>query len=111
LRIAYQARAGCDDVRSGEEVSVRLATGADWQLDGATLRTGFACLKFSMDAPQYYQYNFATAAGGITTWQGQAQGDLNGDGAVYSLFTLAGAVNATNAFNLAPNIVETNPEE
>jgi type IV pilus assembly protein PilA len=95
----------------GKKYQSNSATGTDWQLDGATLRTGFACLKFSMDAPQYYQYNFTTAAGGITTWQGQAQGDLNGDGVVFSLFTLAGAVNATNAFNLAPNITETNPEE
>jgi len=30
---------------------------------------------------------------------------------VFSLFTLDGAVNASNAFNLAPNIVETNPED
>jgi type IV pilus assembly protein PilA len=85
--------------------------GADWQLDGLLPRTGFVCLKFSMDAPQYYQYNFTTAAGGVTTWQGQAQGDLNGDGVVYSLFTLDGAVNAGKAFNLAPNIVESNPED
>jgi type IV pilus assembly protein PilA len=84
---------------------------ADWQLDGNSPHTGFVCLKFSMDAPQYYQYNFVTAAGGLTTWQGQARGDLNGDGVVFSLFTLDGAVNASNAFNLAPNIVETNPED
>jgi type IV pilus assembly protein PilA len=95
----------------GKKYQSNSATGTDWQLDGAVLRKGFACLKFSMDAPQYYQYNFTTAAGGVTTWSGQAQGDLNGDGVVFSLFTLAGAVNATKAFNLAPNIVETNPEE
>jgi len=95
----------------GKKYQSDSATGADWQLDGTLPRTGFACLKFSMDAPQYYQYNFTTAAGGVTNWSGQAQGDLNGDGAVFSLFTLAGAVNATKAFNLAPNIVETNPEE
>jgi type IV pilus assembly protein PilA len=85
--------------------------GVDWQLDGALPRTGFVCLKFSMDAPQYYQYNFATAAGGVTTWQGQVRGDLNGDGVVFSLFTLDGVVNATKAFNLAPNVVELNPED
>jgi len=31
--------------------------------------------------PVGIQDNFATAAGGVTTWQGIAQGDLNGDGA------------------------------
>jgi type IV pilus assembly protein PilA len=87
------------------------ATQTDWQVDSLVDHGGFACLKFSMDAPQYYQYNFTTAAGQKTSWVAQAQGDLNGDGVNYSLFTLAGAVNATNAFNLAPNIIENNPEE
>jgi type IV pilus assembly protein PilA len=98
----------------GKKYQSDSASNADWQAQGTLPRTGWPCLKFSMDAPQYYQYNFTSDATTTTmgqTWSGQAQGDLNGDGTVFSLFTLAGAVNATNAFNLAPNIVETNPEE
>jgi type IV pilus assembly protein PilA len=98
-------------VPKGAKYQSNSATGTDWQVDSDKDHQGFACLKFSMDAPQYYQYNFATAAGQVTTWQAQAQGDLNGDGANYSLFTLDGAVNTTMAFNLAPNIKENNPEE
>jgi len=86
--------------------------GADWSLDQATAGKGFSCLKFSMDAPQYYMYNFTvttpTAAAG--TWVGTAQGDLNGDG-VLSTFTLNGVIQASMNFSLAPNLVELNPEE
>jgi type IV pilus assembly protein PilA len=95
----------------GKKYQSDSATGVDWQADSLLDHTGFSCLRFSMDAPQYYQYNFVTAAGQKTGWVAQAQGDLNGDGTNYSLFQLAGAVNATNAFNLAPNITENNPEE
>ncbi len=98
----------------GKKYQSDSASGNDWQADGTTPRKGFPCLKFSMDAPQYYQYNFTSDATATTmgaTWSGQAQGDLNGDGVVFSLFTLGGSVNPTLAFNLAPNIVELNPEE
>jgi len=88
------------------------AAATDWNLDAATPGTGFACLKFSMDAPQYYMYNFATttptAAGG--TWIGTANGDLNGDGTL-STFTLNGIIQPSMTFSLAPNLVETLPEE
>ena len=87
--------------------------GADWNKDvAAALPTGFACLKFAMDAPQYYIYNFMTttptAAGG--TCVATAQGDLNGDGDLSS-FTLNGIIQPTMTFSLAPNLVEVNPEE
>ena len=98
---------------SGRSTSRAPATGADWQFDALTPDKGFACLKFSMDAPQYYQYNFTSTGTGAAgaAWQAIAQGDLNGDGVNFSSFTLAGAVNADIAFNVAPNIVETMPEE
>jgi type IV pilus assembly protein PilA len=88
------------------------AAGKDWNADNGTAKTGFACLNFAMDAPQYYMYTFAstaTATAPGTTWSATAQGDLNGDG-VLSTFTLAGAV-TNNTFLLGPNLTELNPEE
>jgi type IV pilus assembly protein PilA len=84
---------------------------ADWNAD-AVGNSGFACLKFSMDAPQYYRYGYASAGGGAPTnsFTCTANGDLNGDG-VESTFTMAGAINASYALNLAPNITEISAEE
>jgi type IV pilus assembly protein PilA len=97
----------------GEKYQSSQANGADWNADQATLGKGFACLKFAMDAPQYYQYMFTTTnpavAGG--TWVATAQGDLNGDGVVFSTFTLRGIIQPQMTFSLAPNLEEINPEE
>lgn len=83
---------------------------ADWNKDQAT-NAGFACLKFTMDQPQYFQYNYvATNVGaGNDAFTATANGDLNGDG-VLSTFQLVGAV-TNGVMNLAPNLTEQNPEE
>jgi type IV pilus assembly protein PilA len=95
----------------GQKYQSSQAAGADWSLNQAT-NGGFSCLKFAMDAPQYYMYDFKTAAptaaGG--TFVATAQGDLNGDG-VLSTFTLNGIIQPSMNFSLAPNLVELNPEE
>ena len=86
--------------------------GKDWNADNAATNTGFACLKFAMDAPQYFMYTFATdatAAAPGTTFTATANGDLNGDG-VLSTFSLTGNV-VQNIFMPAPNLTEVNPEE
>jgi type IV pilus assembly protein PilA len=78
---------------------------------------GFACLKFSMAEPQYYQYNYvstATLAGNAvgTTFTATAQGDLNGDGAVFGSYILRGEVRDTAGqveLFTSPNFEETNP--
>jgi len=97
---------------AGQKYQSSQVGGADWNKDEATPGTGFACLKFAMDAPQYYMYSFNTttpgAAGG--TWKATANGDLNGDG-VLSTFELDGIIQTTMNFSLAPNLTETNPEE
>jgi type IV pilus assembly protein PilA len=86
----------------------------DWNLDNKNPKTGFACLKFAMDAPQYYMYNFTSDATATTpgaTWSGTANGDLNGDG-VQSTFTLLGSVSTVGqTFLVAPNLTEDQPEE
>jgi type IV pilus assembly protein PilA len=96
----------------GQKFQSSQANGVDWGADNTVPGKGFACLKFAMDAPQYYQYNFVstnpTAAAG--TWVATAQGDLNGDGNL-STFTLNGVIQPQMTFSLAPNLVEANPEE
>ena len=78
---------------------------SDWEVDKAK-SAGFACLRFEMSAPQYYQYEYiATATGFIA----RAHGDLNGDG-VFSTFEIRGEVQ-DGQLRIAPTILETNPEE
>jgi type IV pilus assembly protein PilA len=78
-----------------------------------TANKGFPCLKFSMDEPQYYSYNYVLTGSGSGTgdsFTATANGDLNGDG-VPSTFTLLGAIGAGFVLNTAPNITEIAPEE
>lgn len=90
----------------------------DWDADQATQGKGFACLRFSVDAPQYYVYSYAATTsapfgqGGAVgdNFTATAQGDLNGDG-IPSTFAITGAVNGDLIMHLAPNLTETNPEE
>lgn len=81
------------------------STPTDWQADKAT-NAGFACLHFSMADPQYYQYDYKSTPSGFIVI---ARGDLNGDG-VQSLFELQGHVSG-GSINVAPNMIEKNPEE
>jgi type IV pilus assembly protein PilA len=93
---------------------------ADWDHGSAvaagTAPTGFTCLRFSMEQPQYYAYNYTATAFQLPTgtFAATAQGDLNGDG-VTSLFTLQGALQtqATGGtiVTVEPAIEEQNPEE
>jgi len=103
----------------GAKYQSNQGSAADWNFDataaGAALNTfgaGFACLKFSMSAPQYYMYNYQSAAAGTISkiFTATANGDLNGDG-VTSSFSLAGAVGSDSNLYVAPNIIETDPEE
>jgi len=90
----------------------------DWALDAGTQHTGFACLKFTMTDPQYYMYTYASSGTGVAgAWfNAIANGDLNGDDTLSS-FTLGGEVKTAGAGKgglevvVAPNFLETNPEE
>ena len=81
---------------------------SDWNA-GDSL-TGWQCLKFTMEEPQYYEYEYIgtadPATGGFTA---NAYGDLNGDG-VTSLFSVQGSSQGGQVA-ISPNIQETNPEE
>jgi len=80
--------------------------------------TGWNCVKFSMNDPQYYMYNYtgptATPGADGAAFTCTANGDLDGDG-VLSTFTIAGVVHAATGTKavavLAPNIAETAPDE
>jgi type IV pilus assembly protein PilA len=76
---------------------------------GAT--TGWACLKFTLEEPQYFAYSYvATGTDGNTGgFTASAYGDLNGDG-VYSTFQVTGTA-YSGAVAISPNVQETNPEE
>lgn len=79
---------------------------ADWEADRAA-HAGFACLEFSMDMPQYYQYSYTASRTG--QFEATAHGDLNGDGNV-STFVVRGQVSG-GALTIDPQIEETNPAE
>jgi prepilin-type N-terminal cleavage/methylation domain-containing protein len=83
----------------------------DWNADNVG-GSGFACLHFSIDEPQYYMYNYtvmgASAIGDSFT--ATANGDLNGDGAL-STFSLTGQIGSGFVINVAPNMVEIAGEE
>jgi type IV pilus assembly protein PilA len=83
---------------------------SDWS--DAAGNAGFACLQFTIDEPQYYMYSYNSPGTGSSgdTFVASAWGDLNGDG-VASTFQIAGSVNTSFVVNVAPNILEVNPEE
>ncbi len=85
---------------------------SEWTVD-ATANAGFACLKYEMDAPQYYMYSYKLAGSGSADgdqFVGTANGDLNGDG-VASTFSVNGRIQAGGVLYIAPALTELNPDE
>jgi type IV pilus assembly protein PilA len=83
----------------------------DWNTDSAG-NSGFACLHFTMDEPQYYMYGYSVSgtSNAGDSFMASANGDLNGDG-VISTFGLTGKINSNFIINVAPNMLTINPEE
>jgi type IV pilus assembly protein PilA len=82
---------------------------AEWNTGDTN--TGWRCLRFTMDGPQYFQYQYLTAD--ASNFTARAHGDLDGD-ANLSTFDLAGKIldaSGEQAVTLAPAIAESNPEE
>ena len=80
---------------------------ADWNL------AGWSCLKFSVNSPVYYQYNYAapTLNGPNATFTASATGDLDGVATTTSVWSITGAM-LGGQMRLAPTLVEpTNPDE
>ena len=87
------------------------SSNADWNVDGAG-NSGFACLHFTIDEPQYFMYTYTVTGSSKPgdSFTATANGDLDGNG-VPSTFQLTGAINASYVVNVAPNILEISPEE
>ncbi|HTM43312.1 MAG TPA: prepilin-type N-terminal cleavage/methylation domain-containing protein [Polyangiaceae bacterium] len=86
---------------------------ADWN---SSADSGWSCLRFSMQDPQYYQYTYTqTGATDTGAFDITAQGNLDGDSTT-SKFTYSGDVKTdTNSKDvvvvMAPNIKESSPDE
>ena len=80
---------------------------------GGTVTAGWKCLGFSLDAPQYFMYNYTATiddkVADNNKFSSIAEGDLNGDDNL-SKFERAGIVR-NGEIVLSPSIAETNPEE
>ncbi len=100
--------------------------GNDYAKDGNVVApTGFACLRFEINQPQFYQYEYNPGAGGgkadgrpagantpkwvATSWEVAAYGDLNGDGRT-SAFITGGDTLSGRAITVT-TIDTTDPEE
>jgi type IV pilus assembly protein PilA len=89
---------------------------SDWNTDSGTPWTGFACLKFSIEEPQYYMYSYtattsSTAAATVgDTFFAAAQSDLTGNG-ITSLFQIEGQINSGFVISISPQILEVRPDE
>jgi type IV pilus assembly protein PilA len=69
----------------------------------------WACLRFSMNEPQYFQYEYQSVGGDAngTGFTCIAKGDLDGDGADFSTFTMGGKIQQDGnkkVASLAPSI-------
>jgi len=91
---------------AGKKYQSKTGLTEDWNKDKATAWTGFSCLKFGINEPQYFMYEYKS---GSTDFTAAGYGDLNGDGTTSS-FVLAGAVE-NGVVKLSPNFKETDPEE
>jgi type IV pilus assembly protein PilA len=74
---------------------------------GGDTTTGWKCLKFSMDTPQYFMYSYRSNQTANFTVEGN--GDLDGAGATSS-FRLSGTV-VGGTVRTAPAMEEIDPEE
>ena len=96
-------------VPAGKKYQSSTVAGADYNAGSSD--TGWVCLRFAMEGPQYYQYNYTSSTTDAKTgkFDSVAVGDLNGDGATSS-FTRGGVVRNGQVV-LSPAIVEVNPDE
>jgi type IV pilus assembly protein PilA len=87
------------------------STSDDWRVDSAG-GSGFSCLHFTIDQPQYFMYSYATSGSSKPgdSFTATANGDLNGDG-IASTFQLSGAITTSYSVTVAPNMQETSPDE
>lgn len=78
---------------------------SEWTVDEAR-NAGFACLRFELSQPQYYQYRYEATP---SSFVAGGRGDLNGDGK-FSDYRITGEVRDSRLL-IAPSILETDPDE
>ena len=82
-------------------------TGAGLDYNTGSALTGWTCLHFMMEGPQYFMYQYQRPS--TTTFTAMANGDLNGD-TKPSTFSRGALVNNGQVV-LDPAITEINPDE
>jgi hypothetical protein len=85
----------------------------EWSTDPPS--QGFSCLKFEMDMPQYYQYDYrrtggATGAALGDGFEAEAKGDLDGDGDTSS-FKTTGSIVSVGTVTRSPTVTRVNEAE
>jgi type IV pilus assembly protein PilA len=93
---------------------------SDYHIPGEPIDTGWTCLGFEVNGPQYYQYQYERAATSSiallvtppagASWLSVAVGDLDGDG-VLSNFVTGGQLDTARRAVTFTNIASANPEE
>jgi type IV pilus assembly protein PilA len=86
-------------------------------VDGVSMPTGFSCLRFAMQDPQYFMYAYSAFWPGTNIgdrYAAIAMGDLNGNG-VLSNLSVSGEIKQEPGGSIvlvtAPNFIEFSPEE
>jgi type IV pilus assembly protein PilA len=92
----------------GQKYQSITTAGSDYNTGDSA--AGWTCLHFTMEGPQYYQYQYTATADIGPDFSAIAQGDLNGDGTVFSKFERKGTIRDKQVV-LAPALLETNPDE
>ena len=102
------------------EATAYQSTPSEWSRDSSKPGKGFACLRFTMKDPQYFQYGYTTSRTNYknsgkknTTFTASAVGDLNGDGIRSDIHMTGKIVESSSGLTLvlSPGVSETNPEE
>ncbi len=86
-----------------------MSSPSDWQFDRAAEK-GFYCLRFTMDIPQYYQYDYQRSGGPGGSFKAIARGDLDGDGAL-SEFSQEGRADGSGGVKVSHPIRQVDPTE
>jgi type IV pilus assembly protein PilA len=90
----------------GVKYQSKVGTADDYNTGTST--AGWVCLKFQMDGPQYYQYDYKSVA--EKSFSAIAKGDLDGDGTDFSTFKRDAEVRSGQIV-LSPAISEESPDE
>jgi len=112
-RLCADAPADVPALAAGIQGKKYQSAPAEW--NAGDINTGWMCLKFSMQEPQYFQYVYdeTGTVGKTDNFKAIAHGDLDGNTTV-STFEMDGKVDGDSTglvVAVSPAVIETNPEE